>query len=203
MGPVQEAPWRQHPVNLSLGNDSESPHGGRSSRGIYSPQFKEDTKGQSRPANAPASKASWGGFSDCSFKTKHPSGNTGYSGRIGNCSVACGVAVLVLEGGNPGSQQGDAGGLTLTTPGSGPGFVGLGPSCLPPGLPHSQEGQAWPLDAPLGLRSPKLPVGHSSAVLWGKHFKLCVTLEGPGPEGSHRTVRASQVPCLAGFNEKN
>lgn len=109
MGPVQEAPWRQHPVNLSLGNDSESPHGGRSSRGIYSPQFKEDTKGQSRPANAPASKASWGGFSDCSFKTKHPSGNTGYSGRIGNCSVACGVAVLVLEGGNPGSQQGTLG----------------------------------------------------------------------------------------------
>lgn len=53
---------------------------------------------QADRTRGPASSASWAGFSDCSFQTKHPSRNTGNSRRIGNCSGACGVAVLVTEG---------------------------------------------------------------------------------------------------------
>ena len=63
-------------------------------------QFKQTgLEDQRRPAfHARASSASWAGFSDCAFQTKHPSRNTGDSRRTGNCSGACGVAVLVTEG---------------------------------------------------------------------------------------------------------
>lgn len=159
--------WGQGPVDPSLENDStKAPVVGEAHKVfICSNSDRQDTEGQRRPAfNAPAS-GRLGRISDCSFKTKQPSGNTGYSRRTGNCSgLWGGCPSYGGEGIEVPSRQ--HGRLTLTTPDQGQGWWEVSPpSHLPPDPPEApaqphgracctHEVESWPWDAPTCVRSP-------------------------------------------------